>query len=103
MAGTLRNALHTQRPPVIDPVRVARPEHLLRKIMWPTNPFSFCIAKKLGKLRLEDRTCPGAPASRASSAPVGITRAPAKPSITDVLESTPQLLHPPDSPSLSLV
>jgi hypothetical protein len=46
MAGNAaQRAASAAFPP--DPVRVARPEHLLPKIMWPTNTFSFCIAKKL--------------------------------------------------------
>ena len=48
MAGTLRSALHPQRSRLILYAWLAL-STCLRKIMWPTNPFSFCIAKRLRK------------------------------------------------------
>ena len=54
MAGTLRSALHPQRSRLILSAWLAL-STCFRKIMWPTNTFSFCIAKKLSKLRLGDR------------------------------------------------
>ena len=51
MAGTLRSALHPQRSRLILSAWLAL-STCFRKIMWPTNTFSFCIAKKLRKLRV---------------------------------------------------
>jgi hypothetical protein len=51
MAGTLRSALHPQRSRLILFTWLAL-STCFRKIMWPTNTFSFFIAKKLRKLRL---------------------------------------------------
>jgi len=51
MAGTPRSALHPQRSRLILsawPVLST----CFRKIMWPTNTFSFGTAKRLRKLRL---------------------------------------------------
>jgi len=49
MAGTLRSAVHPQRSPP-EPIRVARPQHLLPEDHVPTTPFSFWVAKRLRKL-----------------------------------------------------
>ena len=43
MARTLRGVVYPQCSPP-DPVRVARPEHLLPEDQWPTNTFSFCTS-----------------------------------------------------------
>lgn len=51
MAGTLRSALHPQRSRLILSAWLAL-STCFRKIMCPTNTFSFCIAKKLRELRV---------------------------------------------------
>ena len=51
MAGTLCSALHPQRTRLILSAWLAL-STCSRKIMWPTNTLSFCIAKRLRKLRL---------------------------------------------------
>jgi hypothetical protein len=51
MAGTLCSALHPQRSRLILSAWLAL-STCFRKIMWPTNTLSFCIAKRLRKLRL---------------------------------------------------
>jgi len=57
MAGTLRSALHPQRSRLILSAWLAL-STCFRKIMWPTNTFSFCIAKKLRKLRVGRSSSP---------------------------------------------
>jgi len=49
MAGTLRSALHPQRSRLILSAWLVL-STCFRKIMWPTNTFSFCIATRLRKL-----------------------------------------------------
>jgi hypothetical protein len=68
MAGTLRTALHPQRSRLILsawPVLST----WFRKIMWPTNTFSFCIAKRLRKLRLGRSNSPTRASITGSSTP----------------------------------
>ncbi len=51
MARTLRGVVHPQRSRLILSAWLAS-STCFQKIMWPTNTFSFCIAKRLRKLRL---------------------------------------------------
>jgi len=70
MAGTLRRALHPQRSRLILsawPVLST----CFRKIMWPTNTFSFGIAKRLRKLRLGRSN---SPARQHHTAPARLAR-----------------------------
>jgi hypothetical protein len=51
MARTLRGVMYPQRSRLILSAWLAL-STCFRKIMWPTNTFSFCIAKTLRTFRL---------------------------------------------------